>query len=484
MILGLDLGTSVVKVAAFTADGEVSSVESRRVQLYNPRPEYFEQDIEETLDALGKVVRTVVDRTREPIEVIGLTGQGDGLWLLDEKGRPVRRAITWLDARANRIVEEWMASGVFEEHFRKNGNITFPGAPSAIMTVLAREEPESLQRAATAGYCKDVILHRLTGVRATDVSEASEPFMDHGTRNYDPELLKLFGLEAYERLLAPIDPAPGPTRTLNAEGAELTGLPGETLVHNGPFDLPATATGAGITNLGDGVVILGTTLACEVLTDSIDTSGEPGGQTLCVLKPNRWLRAMPAMVGTASMDLTLSLLGSSHEDLEDFLAESPPGARGVTVLPFFSSSGERAPFVAPNARGQFSGMNLGTTRAELVRAVCEAVGYAARHCLDAAGLQGEVTLCGGGAESHAWRQILADVLQKPLTIARGPEVGARGAAMAAMVAADIEFDHNEWTQPEEYVEPSEELAELYDEGFDDYLARVEVARRTWKKSRS
>ena len=175
-----------------------------------------------------------------------------------------------------------MASGVFEEHFRKNGNITFPGAPSAIMAVLAREEPESLQRAATASYCKDMILHRLTGIRATDVSEASEPFMDHGTRNYDPKLLELFGLEAYEHLLAPIDPAPGHIRTLNAEGAELTGLPEETLVHNGPFDLPATATGAGIANLGDGVVILGTTLACEVLTDSIDTSGEPGGaDALC-----------------------------------------------------------------------------------------------------------------------------------------------------------------------------------------------------------
>src|SRR5215208_3268974 len=221
MIIGIDLGTSVVKAAAFSGNGEILTHQGRRVKLYNPRPECSEQDIEETLVALGEVVRTVVDRTNEPVEAIGLTGQGDGLWLLDERGRPVRRAMTWLDARA---------TPVFEEHFRKNGNIMFPGAPAPLLAALSRSEPESLERAATAGYCKDVVLQRLTGARASD---ASEPFMDHSTRDYDPEILKLLGLEAHGHLLAPIDPSPGPLRPLNAEGAEVTGLPEGTPVHNG-----------------------------------------------------------------------------------------------------------------------------------------------------------------------------------------------------------------------------------------------------------
>jgi erythritol kinase (D-erythritol 1-phosphate-forming) len=481
MILGMDLGTSVVKAAAFSSDGEVLEVEGRQVKLYNPRPECSEQDIDETLEALGEVVRAIVERTDEPVEAVGLTGQGDGLWLLDDKGRQVRRAATWLDARANSIVEEWRASGVFEEHFRRNGNVTFPGAPSAIMAALAREEPESLERAATAGYCKDVVLQRLTGERATDASDASEPFMDHETRSYDPEILKLFGLEKYEHLLAPIDPSPGPMRPLSAEGAKLTGLPEGTPVHNGPFDLPATAMGAGVTELGEGVIIVGTTLACEVLADRADTSGEPGGQTLCMLEPDRWLRAMPAMVGTASMDLTLHLLGSEHAEIEDFLVESPPGANGVHVLPFFSPSGERAPFVQPDARGQLSGMTLNTTRSDVVRAVAESVGYAARHCLGAAGLEGEISISGGGAESMAWRQVLADVLQQPLKIARRPEVGARGAAMAAMISAGIDFDHDGWTSPEDRVEPSKDRADLYEEGFGRYLATVEANRELWNR---
>jgi erythritol kinase (D-erythritol 1-phosphate-forming) len=481
MIFGIDLGTSVVKAAAFSENGEVLAVQGRQVKLYNPRPDCSEQDIEETLEALGEVVRAVAERTGEPVEAVGLTGQGDGLWLVDEQGRQVRRAMTWLDARANSIVEEWMASGVFKEHYRKNGNITFPGAPSAIMTALSRQEPDSLERAATAGYCKDVVLQRLTGERATDVSDASEPFLDHRTRSYDPEILKLFGLEAYEHLLAPIDPSPGPMRPLSKEGAELTGLPEGTPVHNGPFDLPATAMGAGVNELGSGLIILGTTLACEVLTDHVDTSGEPGGQTLCALEPDRWMRAMPAMVGTAAMDLTLELIGSTHKDIEEFLAESPPGARGTSVLPFFSSSGERAPFVEPSARGQFSGMTLNTSRADMARAVAEAVGYAARHCLEAAGLEGEISISGGGAESSAWRQVLADVLQKPLRIARRPEVGARGAAMAAMIGMAMDFDGSEWTRPEDRVQPTAELAELYEERFNYYLESVEAARSLWGK---
>lgn len=482
MIIGIDLGTSVVKAAAFSIDGEVLATGGRRVKLYNPRPECSEQDIEETLGALGEVLRAVIGQTNELVEAVGLTGQGDGLWLMDERGRSVGRAMTWLDARANSVVEEWMSSGVFEEHFRKNGNITFPGAPSAIMAALTREEPELLERAATAGYCKDVVLQRLTGARATDVSDASEPFMDHSTRDYDPEILKLFGLEAYKHLLAPIDRSPGPMRPLNVEGAQLTTLPEGTLVHNGPFDLPATAMGAGVSELGDGVIIVGTTLACEVLTDRVDTSGEPGGQTLCTLEPDRWLRAMPAMVGTASMDLTLNLIGSDHTDIEAFLAESPPGARGVSVLPYFSPSGERAPFVDPDARGQISRMTLNTTRADVVRAVAEAVGYAAKHCLTAAGLRGEITICGGGAESVAWRQVLADVLQKPLRIARRPEVGARGAAMAALIGAGIDFEQEGWIRPEDEVEPSQHLAELYEEGFSHYLINVETARQLWEKT--
>src|SRR5208337_1690882 len=117
---------------------------------------------------------------------------------------------------------------------------------------------------------------------------------------------------------------------------------------------------------------------------------------------------------------------------------------------------ERAPFCDVNARGQIAGLTTGTTRADLVMAVCESVAYAARHCIEAVGLDGRLSVCGGGANSRAWRQMIADVLQQPLHLARGPEVGARGVAMAAMDVVGVPYDHGRWTRSEVVTEPRAE----------------------------
>jgi len=165
--------------------------------------------------------------------------------------------------------------------------------------------------------------------------------------------------------------------------------------------------------------------------------------------------------------------------LDGILAASPAGANGLTVLPFFSPSGERAPFIEPAARGQLSGLTSNTTRADVVRAVCEGVAYAARHCLEAAGLTGTVAICGGGAESTAWRRILADILGRPLRVARRPEVGARGAVIAALRAQGRPVDMAVWARPDDEVQPRAEVRTLYAEGFERYLASVGAARAVW-----
>jgi sugar (pentulose or hexulose) kinase len=202
---------------------------------------------------------------------------------------------------------------------------------------------------------------------------------------------------------------------------------------------------------------------------------------LCMPEHNRWARVMPAMVGTPSLEWALVLTGSRREDVDALIAASAPGSGGIVVLPFFAPAGERAPFVDPAARGQFVGVSLESTRAEVVRAVCEGIAYAVRHCLESAGLgaAAQVSLSGGGVRSAEWRQILADVLQRPLALARQPEVGARGAAMAALTAAGRPIDVETWTKPDAIVEPRQNLASLYDEGFRFYRDRLDSARGRW-----
>lgn len=479
MILGIDLGTSVVKAASFSLEGRNIAVASRRT-IFDPFGDgRIEQDLETLVTSVGEVVAEVCARSGGPPQAIGITGQSDGLWLLDEAGRAVRPAISWLDDRGNPFLQRWIDSGVFEAVFRRNANAIFSGSQAPLMAALAATDPASLEAATTASYLKDAILQRLTGVRVTDASDASLPFLDIRKRDYDPEILRLLGLERYARLLAPVMPAPGQAFPLSATGSALTGLPEGIPVHAGPFDLVACPMGAGVRTVGDGLIIVGTTLACEVMVDTIDTTAEPVGMTLCMPSEGRWIRSLPATVGTAALDWVLNLVGMKHDALDALLEQNAPGANGVTALPYFSATGERAPFCDVNARGQLAGLSTATTPADLVMAVCESVAYAARHCIEAAGLSGRLAICGGGSSSAAWTQMLADVLQRPLHIAPRPEVGARGACIAAMDALGLQYDVGAWTSAEGLIEPRRKNAERYAGGYAHYLETISAARSLW-----
>jgi xylulokinase/erythritol kinase len=315
-------------------------------------------------------------------------------------------------------------------------------------------------------------------VRATDPSDSSMPFGDGTGTGYSDEVLALTGLTHRRELLAPIV-SPTPLEALAAAGADLLGLPAGLPVSSGPFDFPACGFGGGLAGVGDALLIVGTTLGCLVHSDELRTSGEPAGFNVSTGVPGRWLRAMPAMVGTASLDWLLRTLGVGVEAVGEALSTSPPGARGVQVLPYLATAGERAPFVDPNASGQFTGVRMTTDRHDLVRAMCEGLAYAARHCFEVAGRSGRLVVCGGGTRSRAWMQVFADILGVPLELARTPEVGARGAVLVAARAQGADLDAAAWTAPDDIIEPIDDHRHRYDDGYRDYLAHLGAARPLW-----
>jgi sugar (pentulose or hexulose) kinase len=468
MYVGIDVGTSMVKAAAFDGDGRELAVEARPVGLAL-HGGVVEQDMEEVYAAVVDVLGTLTSRVDEPVELAGLTGQGDGVWLVDKEGRPVRPAASWMDGRAHELLDQWLADGTFETVFRRTGSAMFPGCPGPLLAWFDRYEPASLDAAATALYCKDMVFRRLTGAPATtDVSDASMPFLDPRTRAYDNRVVELLGLTHRRGLLAPVgDPI------ATAETRE--GLPAGTRIANGPYDLPSCALGAGVTDPGDGLLIVGTCLASLVATTELDLSGEPAGLYISTDRPGHRLRAMPAMVGTAALDWVLTTTGVGHEEVDGLLADTPPGANGVRVLPYFAPSGERAPFVEPRLRAELTGVSLESTKADLVRATCEGIGFAARHCLQAAGLTGSLAVCGGGTRSPAWMRLLADVLGRPLRVVEG-EVGARGAVLAAAERYGVALDAAVWTEPTAVVEPDAARSAYYAKAYEDHLARLAQAR--------
>ncbi|MEQ4204422.1 FGGY-family carbohydrate kinase [Actinopolymorpha sp. B9G3] len=486
--IGVDIGTSVIKAASFDTDGRQLAVASQPAQVVSPRPGWFEQDMDDVFAAVAGVIGQLVGGGAAPPELIALTGQGDGVWLVDADGHAARPAVSWMDARAAVIVDRWQADGTVEAAFRRTGGAMFPGSPGPVLAWLDAYEPDVLDRARTAGYCKDMVMQRLTGLRATDASDASQPFLDPATRTYARDVLDHCGLAHRADLLAPVV-EPVPAAGLTGKAATLLGLPEGTPVTAGPFDLPACALGSGVTAPGQGHLIVGTTLACQVIVDTLDLSGEVAGLTLALTTPGQWLRAMPAMVGTAALDWILARVGVPHAEVDDLLAETEPGAGGVDCLPYFSPAGERAPFVESGARARLDGLTMHTSTGELVRAVCEGIAFAARHCFEAASAGGttlqEVTCCGGGTRSRQWLQLFADVLGREVRVAAKPEVGAYGAVLAGLAAidtgVDTGVDTGGWTEPAAVVQPAPASMGVYAEKYARYLAAVGRARTEWKE---
>ncbi|WP_420114870.1 FGGY-family carbohydrate kinase, partial [Pseudactinotalea sp.] len=278
-------------------------------------------------------------------------------------------------------------------------------------------------------------------------------------------------LAAARELIAPV--AVDPTGALLPAVAESVGLPAGLPVVSAPYDLVASATGAGVERDGEGLLIVGTTLACEVLHEEVTLTGERAGLTLATGTGTAAFRAMPAMVGAATIDWVLGIVGHTVHDLPALLAEPPSTA--VRALPFLAHAGERAPFRDPRARGRFDGITLTTTAADLVRAVVEALAFSARACFEAAGLDGRLRACGGGSRGPL-TQVFSDALDTPIDRCTDPEVGARGAAIHAARAVGAEPPP---PSPTDLVSPRRPHATRYAEAFATYLADVDAARAQW-----
>jgi erythritol kinase (D-erythritol 1-phosphate-forming) len=478
VLIGADIGTSLTKAVAFDSEGTPLASAVRRSRLQRLPGGRVEQDLDDVVRTVVEVVRETRAALTEQPAALALTGQGDGLWLRDADGRAVRPAISWMDGRASDRVADWLADGIVQEVYRHTGSGMFPGCQAPLLAHLQEDEPETLRRAATAGYCVDAVAQRLSGRVSVDASDATLPFLDPMTRTYSAEALAACGIGDQAHLL-PAPAAPGTVLALDSHGAELVGLPSGLPLIAGPYDLPACAVGSGVREVGDGLLIVGTTLACEVLTDAArtDASAEPAGMWLCTPDPARWLRSMPAMVGTAALDWVLALTGATTADLGELLGDSPPGANGVTALPYLSDAGERAPFVDPQARGRLDGLSLARTRADAVRAMCEAIGYAARHCLETAGLTGVLAACGGGTRSGPWAQLFADVMGREIRIPEEREVGALGAVRVARLFLGEPAERK--PQLFRTVAPRPECRGVYEDGYAAYRAALDGARVQW-----
>lgn len=481
----VDAGTTVIKAVVFDAAGGELLVTRRATRVSQPAPGHSEQELPEVWTAVVDAVREAVARIDRPVRLLALTAQGDGAWLVDRAHEPVRPAVLWNDGRAAGIVREWRDGGVLDRAYRVNGSLTSAGLPNAILRALAVDEPEALDRADAVLTCGGWLFLRLTGVLGIEKSEASAPWLDIRTGEYSDQLVEEYGLTAHRRLLPPI--LDNRARPLTGQAAAELGLPAGTPVVLAPYDIVSTALGAGATTTGRATCILGTTLCTEMLVDNPSPTGEPAGLMLDFGVPGLWLRAFPTLAGTGVLDWLVDLLGvSSHDEITRLASQAPPGADGLRVLPYLSPAGERAPFLDPSASGVISGLLFGHGRAHLARAVLEGLAHVIRDCLDAApATPVELGLCGGGAASSLWCQLIADVTGVPALRTEDTQVGAKG---ALLFASTVLGDHPDLAsaaaalvRPGRRFTPS---GDSYDAAHAEFLATRSLVATRWDSWRA
>jgi len=477
IFIGVEAGSATVRATAFDERGQIVVAAARTLSPSTPYPGWAELDQESVYAAIGEAIQEIRPKLPATPELLCLTAPSDGVWLLDESGRPVRPAILPTDQRAKMYTEEWAGQGILNGVFRRAGYALLPRTQAALLRWLLEHELASLERTATAISSKDALLHRLTGARVTDITDASAPFLDIRSRTYDEELIDLLRLRPVRPLLPELDVPNGSLWSLSESGASLIGLPAGLPVHAGPFDAIASGLAAGLQATGDAFIILGPQLVTGVQIERLELNGEPSGRTVCLPRYDRWVRLLTSASGMTLIDWLLPMIGVTYTGLDAALERTPPGSNGAYIVPSFSVGGEMAPHLDPGARGRILGLTIGTTKDDLARAACEALAMQARYCIRTAELPpGVVTLIGGGSRAPAFRQLLADILGVPLHIAPQPETGARGAVIAGMLAADIPYDHVAWTAPSAEVIPNPETVALYNDLFARYAAEQLASR--------
>ncbi|HWQ51935.1 MAG TPA: FGGY-family carbohydrate kinase [Terriglobales bacterium] len=451
-LIGIDAGTSRVKAVVFDGAGTEVAAFAADNKVYNPGGNRSEQDMRELWQVVCRCIRRVLEEaglTGADIAGLGVSGQGEGLWLVDKDGEPIGMARLWNDGRAIETALSLRAKPGMERVF----NLTLGGQPKSGTTIsqvvhAARTEPELLKKAGYIFFCKDYIRYKLTGVPLMEPSDASTSLLDLSAMCPAVDLFEALGVPELARLMPPILPSCGEAGKISPEAAELTGLLEGTPVGGGMLDLISAAAGAGAVNEGDICITMGTTLMHQIVMPEYAPTHPMSMSWEAHCTPGLFSRLAGTMAGTPNLNWALTVLYAVPEfdvgfvtALEEPLSKIPIGSRGVVFHPYTSVSGERAPFINENACGQFSGLKSTTTREQMLRAVYEGIVLSSYDCLaDLGDTPGKVFLSGGGAHSGFWVQMLADCLGRELSVSTDRELAAKGAALSAGVACGMFAD--------------------------------------------
>ncbi|MET9394555.1 FGGY-family carbohydrate kinase [Streptomyces sp. NPDC006624] len=491
LVLGIDAGHTVTKAVLFDSAGRQVAQSSGTVPLDTSHPRRVERDMDEVWRTTHGAVRTSLAAAGvdgRAVAAVGLAGHGDGLYAVDDHGRPVRAAIVAMDTRAEPVLAEWRATPVWDRALALSGTVPFAASPAALLAWLERHEPAVLRRARWLLSCKDWLRRQLTGRVATDPTDASASFTDVRRGGYSRELLDLFGLGHLAGKLPPVRASDEVCGTVTRQAAALTGLAAGTPVVTGAHDVDAAALGIGATGVGQLSLIAGTFSINQVVWDSPVT--DPRWQCRPFLRPGQWMLMSTSPASLANLGWFLQVTGASaghREDVCDAVGQEVgahlDGPSQVLFHPFVYGSPHPYP-----ASGAFLGLRGWHDRGPLLRALLEGIVLNHRWHVDALcsrlPVTGPARLTGGAARSVVWSQMFADALRRPVLVTGVEESAARGAALLAAGAVGLTGEGNDLLADAPVVrrhEPAPDRVAVLEEAYQVYRDAQEALRPVWAR---
>ena len=471
--IGVDLGTSAVKLLLMEESGKICNIVSKEYPLFFPHPGWSEQNPEDwyTQSMAGmKKLTEGIDRSQ--VAGISFGGQKHVLVTLDDQDHVIRPAILWNDGRTSEETD-YLNNVIGKDKLSQyTANIAFAGFTAPKILWMKKNEPEKFAKVVKIMLPKDYLAYRLSGSFCTDVSDASGMLLlDVKNRCWSKEMMEICGVK--EEQLPKVYESWEVVGTLKPEVAKELGFSENVKVIAGAGDNAAAAVGTGTVGDGQCNISLGTSGTVFISSKNFGVDEHNALHSFCHADGSYHL--MGCMLSAASCNKWWAeeILGT-----KDFAAEQAPiqklGENHVFFLPYLM--GERSPHNDPDARGVFFGMSMDTSRADMTQAVLEGVAFALRDSLEVAkslGIKIERTkICGGGAKSPLWKQIIANVMNikvDVLEVEEGPSLG--GAMLAAVgcgVYPDVETAGKKLAKVVDTVEPTPELAAKYEERYQKF----------------
>lgn len=475
LYIGIDLGTSAVKLLLMDETGKIHKIVSKEYPLYFPHPGWSEQKPEDWYEqSMAGLKELISECDKSQVAAISFGGQMHGLVILDSEDKVIRPALLWNDGRTYEecdYLNEVIGKDKLSQY---TANISFTGFTAPKVLWVKNKEPENFARIAKIMLPKDYLAYMLSGVHCTDVSDASGMLLfDVKNRCWSKEMMEICDVK--EEQLAKIFESYEVVGTLKPELASELGLSADVKIVAGAGDNAAAAVGTG--TVGDGRCNLSIGTSGTVFISSKDFGVDKNNALHAFAHADGHYHLMGCMLSAAScnkwwMEEILKTTDFGGEQAP--ITEDKLGKNHVYFLPYLM--GERSPHNNPNARGTFIGLTMDNTRADMTQAVLEGVAFALRDSLEVAkslGIKIERTkICGGGAKSPLWKKMIANILGIKVDIIESEEGPGYGAAMLAAVAcgefASVEEAAEKLVKVIDTVEPDPELTALYEARYQQF----------------